>query len=178
MNRRVVVVSGVILGVALIAAGAYGDKKSVDDRIGDTECPAGGCSGSQERSADIVNATAGHAGGRLQHTVTVVGRFQYADLAINTDSDPNCERRVIARRSLERFRVVTCSERQRRRHSTGLATVRFHRHSVEISFSKRAIGGPRRYGWAVYAASVTHPLASDSLPGGVTSSSYILHRLR
>ena len=78
MRWRIVAVSGVVLGTALIATGASGDLTLVNDPRGDRNCYPSGCSRSQLRAADVIKATAGHASGRLKHTVRVVGRFQTA----------------------------------------------------------------------------------------------------
>ena len=91
-KRFAIVIGAAALGAAVMAAGASADYTSVDDPRGDTKClhEGGGhtpCSASKRRNADIVRATAGHDGTRLKHTIRVVGKFQRAQLGINTDSD-------------------------------------------------------------------------------------------
>ena len=82
--------------VALEGAGYLG--RSVHDPRGDAGCYRGRegygpkpCLDSTMRSAEIVRATAGHEGGRLRHTIRVVGKFQSGWLGFNTDSDESCE---------------------------------------------------------------------------------------
>ncbi len=172
MKRGIVVVSAVVLGAAVIAAEASGNQQSVSDPRGDVEClPPVPCSRSLERSADIVKATAGHAGERLKHTVTVAGRFgdDLATLDINTDSDARPERCVGAYRGEKKVDVIKCAPgRCPPCHITGPARVDFHRHSVEISFSEKSIGGRRSYGWDVgtlaYGKHASE--ASDRIPAG------------
>jgi len=162
----------VVLGAAVTAAGASANFRSVDDPRGDTGCKSesGSCSDSHERKADIVRATAGHGkNGRLKHTIRVVGKLHGASIDFNTDL------------SNRRAEWASDCHRRGKRHtrirgddptmSMGRARCDFHRHSVEISFSKSSIGNPHRYGWRVFVTS-----------GGVTDvvprrEDYIQHRL-
>ena len=64
MRTRTITAS-VVLGAAVIAAGASADFRSVNDPRGDTKCghetgQHGACSAKSRRNADIVRATAGH----------------------------------------------------------------------------------------------------------------------
>jgi hypothetical protein len=182
VNRRVVVASAVVLGAAVIAAGASGANfRSVDDPRGDGLCirhhrvtlsrlllrvpgeVITGCSDSRKRNADVVRATAEHEGGRLRHTIRVVGEIKHWRLAINTDSDSEPEWHLGAERRGGGVGL-------RCRHdgaATGRARSDFHLHSVEIFFSKRCIGNPRRYGWRVTAvAGPPTTQAVDFVPNG------------
>jgi hypothetical protein len=174
MNRRVVVVSAVVLGAAVIAAGASGANfRSVDDPRGDTKClhrdtlSRRPCSDSRRRNADAVRATAQNEGWRLRHTIRVVGNIKAWNLTINTDSDSEPEWHLGAERG-GGF-VGRCMP------GSGSAAVRsdFHLHSVEIFFSKRCIGNPRRYGWRASAlAGPAQTQAVDFVPNG---GGYIRH---
>jgi hypothetical protein len=152
MNRRVVVVSAVVLGAAVIAAGASGANfRSVDDPRGDTKClhrdtlSRRPCSDSRRRNADAVRATAQNEGWGLRPTIRVVGAERGGGF------------------------VGRCMP------GSGSAAVRsdFHLHSVEIFFSKRCIGNPRRYGWRASAlAGPAQTQAVDFVPNG---GGYIRH---
>ena len=167
----------VVLGAAVIAAGASADFKSVNDPRGDTMCfhDAGfapkPCSDSKRRNADIVRTTAGHDGASLKHTIRVVGEIRAGGLFINTDSDRDCEFFLQVRRDTD---VRECAK-----HApvTGPARHEFHRHSVEISFSKESIGNPQSYGWQVGTDSLgkdyLHADAVDFAPNPVD---YIEHQ--
>jgi hypothetical protein len=68
--------AAIVLGAAVIAAGASANCKSVKDPRGDAKCfhDAGGerpCTDAEKRNADIVRATAGHDGRRLRHGIRV-----------------------------------------------------------------------------------------------------------
>jgi hypothetical protein len=189
MNCRVVVVSAVLLGAAVIAAGASGANfSSVDDPRGDVECirhhrvtlshlllrvpgeVITGCSDSRKRNADVVRATAEHEGGRLRHTIRVVGEIQHWTLTINTDSDSESEWHLGAERG--GGGGLRC---RRDGVDTGRVRADFHLHSVEIFFSKRCIGNPRRYGWRANAiAGPPRKQAVDFVPNG---GGYIRQRL-
>jgi hypothetical protein len=173
MGRRFAIVIGVAAaGAAVIAVGASANFRSVDDPRGDTGCKSesGSCSDSHERKADIVRATAGHGkNGRLKHTIRVVGKLQGGSIEFNTDLstrrpewDLDCHRGKRHTRIQRRYDPTM---------SIGRARCDFHRHSVEISFSKSSIGNPHRYGWRAFVTS-----------GGVTDvvprrEDYIQHRL-
>jgi hypothetical protein len=184
-KRFAILIGAAALGAALIAAGASATFRSVDDPRGDAKCfhersspqrPHRPCSDSTMRNAEIVRATAGHDGRRLKHTIRVVGRFQRgpfrgASLLINTDSDSECEFKLFAPGSA----VRECGGGSAR---TGSARVDVHLHSVEIFFSKRAIGFPRFYGWNAHAfAGPPAGHAVDHVPNG-ESLTYIRHWLR
>jgi hypothetical protein len=168
------------LGAALMAVGASADFRSVGDPRGDRKCdhgidtgPARPCSHSNKRNADIVRATAGHEGGRLRHTIRVVGKFQSAGLYISTDSDRYCELYVGARRGHGRSEIRPCHSNA---PPTGRARMDFHHHSVEIFFSERSIGNPQSYGWrlgAIAGRPAGH--AHDYVPN--VDTRYIRHRL-
>jgi hypothetical protein len=150
--RTRIITAIVVLGAAVIAAGASADFRSVNDPRGDVKCghELGGhkpCSDSKRRNADIVRATAGHDGTWLKHTIRVVGNFRSVHLLINTDSDPTCEWSLFAGRGEKRGEVQECIGHGR---VNGHARYDFHFHSVEISFSKSSIGNPASYGWAAY----------------------------
>jgi hypothetical protein len=148
-KRFLILIGAAALGAALMAGGASADFRSVDDPRGDTTCyrnrPAHPpCSDWMKRNADAVRATAGHEGGRLRHTIRVVGKIQEVRLQISTDSDRDCELYVPARRGQGRSGEV------RKCHSpvrTGRARMDFHHHSVKIVFSEGSIGSPQSYGW-------------------------------
>jgi hypothetical protein len=172
VRRKLVVVAAVVLGAAVIATGANGDQKTVDDPRGDAviQIPIPGV---EKRDADIVEATAGHAGRRLKHTVTVVGKLQYARLFMSTNSDRDCEYNVIAIRGDKSFRVETCTDKNR----TGSARVEFRRHSVSIAFRAKSIGRPSRYRWRASAFVLEGNVAAarDDVPNG---DRLIRHNLR
>jgi hypothetical protein len=177
-KRFAIVIGAAALGAAVIAVGASADFTSVHDPRGDTKCghESGGhkpCSDYKRRNADIVRATAGHEGGRLKHTIRVVGKLHQGQLLINTDSDPECEWAFGGLRSGGGSEVQECGDPL---HRTGRVRYDFHLHSVEIFFSKRSIGFPRRgYGWSASAGTFLGPAhASDQVP----SEGYIRHRLR
>ena len=165
-KRLAIVIGAAALGAAVMAAGASADFRSVHDPRGDTTCTHGHkvgrhfpCS-DQRRDADIVRARAGHDGALLRHTVRVVGKVQSVSLLINTDSDAPCEWAFIARRGERSAKVRECSG-----PGTGRARIDFHRHSVEIFFSKRSIGNPQSYGWSAFAfAGSANAHAIDSVP--------------
>jgi hypothetical protein len=177
--------------VALEGAGYLG--RSVHDPRGDAGCYRGRegygekpCLASTMRSAEIVRATAGHEGGRLRHTIRVVGKFQSGGIGISTDSDESCEWWLDLKRGKRKveFRKL----RECRRHVPspgpgGRARVEFHRHSVEVLFRESQIGNPPGYGWDAYASALGPPdrgLAEDSVPNGFGSydfGSYIRHEL-
>ena len=137
-KRFAILIGAAALGAALMAAGASADFRSVDDPRGDTKCghelgQHGPCLDRSKRNADIVRATAGHEGGKLRHTIRVVGKFKRGGLAISTDSDPRCEFFVDVKRGEGRSgEVRECYFGPR----TGGARVDFHHHSVEIVFSE------------------------------------------
>jgi len=164
LGRRFAIVIGVAaLGAALIAVGASANFRSVHDPRGDTK----------RRNADIVRATAGHEGGRLRHTIRVVGKFKRGELVINIDSDPTCELFLVARRGHgTRFKFRKCYGGGPV-SSTGGARYDFHQHSVEIFFSKSSIGNPQSYGWRVLT--IAGGEFADLLPN--VSRHYIRHRL-
>jgi parallel beta-helix repeat protein len=175
MNKRFAIVIGAAaLGAAVMAVGASANHRSVHDPRGDTTCRhevAGPCSDEKKRSADIVRATAGHEGSRLRHTIRVVGKFKRGGLTISTDSDRDCELYVVARRGRGSSREVKeCVGNAR----TGRARIDFHRHSVEIVFSKRSIGNPQSYGWTAATRVGYLVVASDQVPN---RGGYIRHRL-
>ena len=154
-----------------MATGASADFRSVHDPRGDAKCYHDGgpkpCSDSVKRAADVVRATAGHEGGRLKHTIRVVGRIHDAALLINTDSDPGCERTLGADRGEGKAKIRACDTGNTEPHITGRARFDFHLHSVEIFFSKRSIGSPLLYGW--WARAFAGPLkghAIDDVPTG------------
>jgi hypothetical protein len=168
------------LGAAVIAAGASADFKSVKDPRGHVRCfhDRGAdrpCTDAEKRNADIVRATAGHDGRRLRHTIRVVGKVQSGSLSINTDSDPECSRAVYFQRGSEIARIQwrDCGDGG---PSTGHAS--FHRHSVEISFSKRSIGNPPSYDWlANVCAGPWAGHACDHAPSGRRHGLFIHHSL-
>ncbi len=161
MKHSIVSVSAVALGAALIAAGASADFSSVHDPRGDPRCLRDGgnlhkpCSHSGERNADIIRATAGHEGGRLKHTVRVVGKIESVGLSFHTDSDPRCGRSFTAVRGRgKEVKFWECDKVWE--PGTSGARVDFHRHSVEIFFRESLIGNPDGYRWNVWAtAAVT-----------------------
>jgi hypothetical protein len=163
-KRLAILIGAAALGAAVIAAGASADFRSVDDPRGDAKCfqessgPDRPCSGFI-RNADIIRATAGHEGRWLKHTIRVVGRVRHVQFYIDTDSElPGCEFRLYIPGS----KVRECGGGYT---PTGRARVDFHRHSVEISFSKRSIGFPRFYGWsATVTAGTWPPHAVDHVP--------------
>ena len=85
-------------------------------------------------------------------------------LLIDTDSD-ECGRWFSFRPSNERAKVSGCGGTRRR-----AGRVSFHRHSIEILFSKRSIGNPRRYDWwasvCAEAPTGTGSWACDHAPNG------------
>ena len=173
-KRFLILIGAAALGAAVMAAGASANFRSVDDPRGDTKCSHGDdfqpCSDSERRNADIVRATAGHDGTRLKHTIRVVGKFQQAELFINTDSDRDCELYVVARRGHGRSEFRECYGGPV--SGSGRARMDFHRHSVKILFSERSIGNPQNYGWRVFAWTD----ATDIVPN--RDHRYIGHRLR
>jgi len=190
--RTRIIAAIVVLGAAVIAAGASADFRRVNDPRGDVECihdnlPAGEvptCSDSKRRNAEIVRATAGHGkNGRLKHTIRVVGKFQRGIqdvyLGIDTDSD-ECERSFLFRPGNEKAKFKTRCRRGDGTHRRA-GRVSFHRHSAEILFSKRSIGNPRRYDWSVGVCAVaptgTGSWTCDFAPNGAHSRS-IRHQLR
>jgi hypothetical protein len=173
MGRRFAIVIGVAAAFALIAAGASANFRSVHDPRGDAKCYHDGgpkpCSDSVKRNADVVRATAGHEGGRLKHTIRVVGKIHQVGLLINTDSDPGCEWTFwpLIRGRNGSSKIRACDTGNTEPRSTGRARYDFHLHSVEIFFSKRSIGSPLLYGW--WARAFAGPLkghASDDVPNG------------
>jgi hypothetical protein len=180
-KRFAIVIGAAALGAALMAAGASADFRSVHDPRGDTTCghehvgnhpPP--CSAADKRDADIVGATAGHAGGRLRHTIRVVGKVQHVSLYISTDSDPDCEREVvfIERGRGKAGRVRLCGQRRTR---VGRARYDFHHHSVKIVFSERSIGNPQSYGWSV--DTLGGPMKATAFDRVPKYPRYIRHRL-
>jgi hypothetical protein len=169
-KRRVVVASAVVLGAAVIAAGASADFRSVDDPKGDVKCRRG-CSDSAKRNADIVKAKASHDVGQLRHTIRVVGKVKQVGLTINTDSDPGCERQIFLDRGNENPEVRKCGSPRIR---TGVAHVEFDLDSVRIFFSERSIGNPRGYGWRASAGVGERGGPRDDVPN---RDGYIRHRL-
>jgi hypothetical protein len=179
--------------VALEGGGYLG--RSFHDPRGDAVCERGRegygekpCLASAMRSAETVRATAGHEGGRLRHTIRVVGRFQSGSLGINTDSDPDCEWGLDLKRG--KRKVEFRNLRECRRHAPspgpgGRARVEFHRHSVEVLFRESQIGNPPGYGWQAGTSALGPPdrgLAYDYVPNGFGSypgefGSYIRHEL-
>ena len=186
MRKRFAIVIGVAASGALVAAGASADFRSVHDPRGDTKCyhehednriP---CSDSVKRAADIVEATAGHEGGRLKHTIRVVGKIHGGALIINTDSDPECEFSTLgAGRGEGKAKIRACPRGSN--GTIGRARYDFHLHSVEISFSKESIGSPEHYGWWAFAfAGPLRGHATDGVPTrdhGAPVDGYIPHRL-
>ena len=178
MSKRFAIVIGVAAaGVALIAAGASADFRSVHDPRGDVRCGHGHkarpCSDRMRRDADIVRATAGHEGTRLKHTIRVVGKLRSVHLLINTDSDSDCERSLLVKRRGDES-GGECIARQE--HVIRHARVDFDVHSVEISFSKRSIGNPASYGWRVYT--LLGDSRADTTDGVPNGPHYIEHSLR
>jgi hypothetical protein len=171
MSKRFAILIGVTaLGAALIAVGASANFRSVDDPRGDTGCKpeSGSCSDSQKRNADIVRATAGHGkNGRLKHTIRVVGKFQGGEIQFNTDLSNRSPEWILDLHRGHRHRIRTPLTAM----SIGRARCDFHRHSVEISFSKRSIGNPHHYGWRAFARSDG---VTDVVP---RREDYIQHRL-
>ena len=149
LGRRFAIVIGVA-AAGVMAASASADFKSVHDPRGDMACvheagPQKPCSHSDKRNADIVRATAGHEGGRLRHTIRVVGKIEWVGILFNTDSDPECETRIDAvRGGGKEVKFRKCGTMG---FGTGRARVDFHRHSVETFFRERSIGNPDGYGW-------------------------------
>ena len=87
----------------------------------------------------------GPRGGRLRHTIRVVGKIESVGILFNTDSDPECETRIDAvRGGRKEVKFRKCGTMG---FGTGRARVDFHRHSVEIFFRERSIGNPDGYGW-------------------------------
>ena len=179
MGKRLAILIGVAaLGAAVIAAGASADFTSGGDPRGDTLCfhevghqP---CSDSKRRNADIVRATAGHDGTLLKHTIRVVGKIHAVQFEINTDSDRGCEFILLAGLGY-RDDVRECTQRGR---VTGPARYDFHRHSVEIFFSKESIGNPQSYGWHALTESLGKDyLAADAADFFPNGRAYIQHRL-
>jgi hypothetical protein len=164
------------VAVTMIAVPAA-SARSVNDPRGDEKCFHDGgshkpCSDRKMRDADIVRATAGHESTRLRHTIRVVGKVQQVQLMINTDSDPDCERRLFS--PVGGGDGITTVRGCGSGH-TGRARYDFHRHSVEIFFSKSLIGNPSRYGWIAYtSAGGWRAHAVDGVPNG---GGYIPHRL-
>jgi hypothetical protein len=177
IGRRFAIVIGVAaVGAAVVAVGASATFRSVDDPRGDT----GGCRSCSDRArrdADIVRATAGHEGGRLRHTIRVVGKFKDVTLLINTDSDQACEYWVY----FVHVPLVPVRDCGGGSAALGPARVDVHLHSAEISFSKRSIGFPRFYGWSASTFTAAGGRgAVDHVPNPTLSSrpNYIRHWLR
>jgi hypothetical protein len=154
---------------------------SVHDPRGDPSCTHGRegygpkpCSDSTMRSADIVRATAGREGGRLRHTIRVVGKFQAGWLVFSSDPDRNCEWGLNlerGKRKVEFPKLSECGHQGAGDGSSpgrgGRARVEFHRHSVEVFFGESQIGNPDGYGWQAFTAVVGPPdrgLAEDGVP--------------
>ena len=161
MKKSFVLIAAILAVVGLATAVAVANETtkvettSVHDPRGDTRCfhdSAGGppkpCSAASKRDADIVRATAGHEGGRLRHTIRVVGEFRRGWLYINTDSDPDCERELILHPG-GHAEVRDCAGGPAGSYH-GRARVDHHLHSVEIFFRKRQLGNPDGYGWNAF----------------------------
>jgi hypothetical protein len=188
-KRFAILIGAAALGTALMAVGASADFRSVHDSRGDTRCfherGTPDCSNSSRRNADIVRATAGHEGGRLKHTIRVVGKFQGAEFMISTDSDRDCEWKADIKRGQERAgrrALRPCSGNGNA--PTGRARYDFHRHSVEILFREGSIGNPQSYGWRVFTsagvAGAPPVHAVDRVPNSGSyprNRRYIRHRL-
>ena len=165
-KRFAILIAAAGLGAAVIAAGASADFKSVNDPRGDTRCSNEGgghkpCSDWMRRNADIVRVTAGHEGTRLRHTIRVVGKFQFAQLEFNTDSDRRCDFYTL----VDRWGGSPVQKWPGGR-VTGRARFVFHRHSVEILFSERSIGNPQSYGWGLLTEAGDFPtFAQDGILG-------------
>ena len=150
-KRFAILIGAAALGAALIAVGASADFRSVDDPRSDAKCfhehapePPPPCSGSAMRNAEIVRATAGHEGRWLKHTIHVVGKFNFAQLELNTEPDRPCDFYLL----VDRWGGSPVQAWPGGR-VTGRARFIFHRHSVEILFSARSIGNPQSYGWGL-----------------------------
>ena len=147
----------VVLGAAVIAAGASANFKSVNDPRGDTKCSHRPCSDSAKRNADIVRATAGEERGHLKHTIRVAGNApQGGALRINIDSDPGCEWKIgIPHRGEFISSIVPCSGEPNAptrccaevHRNDGTPSSPYSVHNVVITFKKKKIGSPRSYGW-------------------------------
>jgi hypothetical protein len=171
-KRFAIVIGAAALGAAVIASGASADFTSVKDPRGYLRCvdwipqPTKPCSDSTRhrrrqllRAADIVRATAGHDGTRLKHTIRVVGKFRFVIFRINPPAGPGCVSGLSVRRGQRPTDIGFC------RRVLDDARVDFHRHSVEISFSRSSIKGAS-YRWRAYTA-----LGTQS--SGVTVSDYV-----
>ena len=155
MRKALIAVATVIaaVGVTVIAVpAANADFRSVKDPRGDTGCNLHCTDQKMRNNADIIRVTAGHEGGRLKHTIRVVGKIHKAALFINTHSDRYCDQVLwISRRGERSVDSGGCLTPHT---DLSRARVDFHHHSVDIFFSKRLIGNPDSYGWKVYVSVV------------------------
>jgi hypothetical protein len=194
MRHGIVVVSAVVLGAAVMAADASAGFRSVHDPRGDAGCYRGRegygekrCLDSTMRSADIVRVTAGHEGGRLRHTIRVVGKFQSGWLLFSADSDKHCEWSLGLQRGKHKVefpKLRECGHQGPADDNDGIAgpgghaRVEFHRHSVGVFFRESQIGNPDGYGWQAGTSALGPPdrgLAEDYVPDGFDG--YIPHEL-
>jgi hypothetical protein len=178
-TRLAPLLSLLALGAAVIAAGASANFRSVDDPRGDVKCfhrdtlSRRPCSDSRKRNADVVRATAENEGGRLKHTIRVVGKVNQVRLTINTDSDSECEWKLFATRGGGTLQGDFHDCGGPMRTSTGRVRSDFHLHSVEIFFSKRSIGNPRPYRWS--ASAVAGPPTTQAVDFVPNGGGYIRH---
>jgi hypothetical protein len=139
------------------------------------------CLDSAMRSADIVRVTADHEGGRLRHTIRVVGKFQSGGLVFSPDPDRNCEWWLTlerGKRKVEFRNLQECRHQEAAAGPGGRAKIEFHRHSVEVVFRESQIGNPDGYGWQAWTVALGPPdrgRAYDDVPDGVDG--YVFHEL-
>ena len=164
MVRKVLVVLSAA-AVVLIALPASADSGSITDKKGD----ATGCGDGTKADCDILKAAWGHAPHhKLVHSVTVAGTIGtpasgrgalptwYIDVPGQVGDNPSCDYFISEvppgvppnTSTNWKFYVEKCSNEQP--EIMGPASARRpSSHKVVITFKKKLIGSPSRYGWAV-----------------------------
>jgi hypothetical protein len=164
MVRKVLVVLS-SAALVLIALPASADTGSITDKKGD----ATGCGSGTKADCDIVKATWGHAPHhKLVHSVSVAGTIGtpktgmgalptwYIDVPGHVGDNPNCDYFITEvppgvgpNTSTDwKFYVETCSNGQPAVRGPAAAG-RPSAHKIVITFKKKLIGSPSRYGWYV-----------------------------
>jgi hypothetical protein len=125
---------------------------------------------------DIKQATAGHNGSLLQHTVRTYRTWKSKELISTADeprdiciyiwrakSDPEEQQdyQVCAHFEKGKLRASMFHVRPPRRKTGAARVLRHDLHSITYTFQKRSIGNPRRYQWQAVAGYTGKPCPRD-----------------
>ena len=191
---RVIFVSAVLL--ALCAALAFANSGSISDPSGDTKNVKG--KPTHDPNSDIVKATFGHAKhGGLVHTVTVAGKIGDPTASGPTGPLPqllidlpkkhfsgNCDYYVNEalpgtpgnNSSKVKWLVHKCSNGPTQSVTGTAKAKQTGSDTIKLTFKKKAIGKPARYGWAADFVNDSHQgfYEVDRVP----DAGFKVHRLR